>query len=175
MGATIPKVVDSCRHGFTWSCLSAGKGDPNGIGKVESIINSCNDSYACHMEEGKENMGHILNSCNGYRACEGAGTVMNIISSCNEKAACFKLGRNGAVRDVSESCNGSQACSNAVVSGMTKPLVNNCCNGYQACFDCTAGYSYNGNYYCLYGATAFSDQCYLTSEVRRHFFNIVLF
>jgi hypothetical protein len=169
MDATIPKVVNSC-HGHTWSCLSAGKGDPNGKGKVESIINSCNDDLACHILDGKENMGQIIDSCNGLQACKGVGTVTNIISSCNSHTACYKLGLNGAVGDVSESCNGFEACKNAVVSGVVKPLVNNCCNGDQACYVCTYGYfnSYDDVdvYICMTGATTFSDQCQLTSQVQ---------
>lgn len=190
--ATIPKVVNSC-HGRTWSCLNAGNKGNNG--KVGSIINSCNDEYACNMLNSESDdvsaVGHIIDSCNGFSACRHAGTAMNIKSSCNDGFACYELGRSGAIGDVLNSCNGDKACMNVVVevgSSVKPPLVNNCCNGDQACFvsndddddddyddDCFDdgcfhdGAAAVGGSTKVGGSSTLPDECKLTSAVSRQY------
>ena len=62
--ATIPVVINSCK-GSTWTCIHAGGED----GSVGNMINSCNGYRACEDLGDGGAVGNITNSCNGQRSC----------------------------------------------------------------------------------------------------------
>lgn len=149
--ANIPSVVKSCNG--KQACYYVG-GNSSAIGQVGRMENSCNWDYSCRFlggggfflyrggqisGPGKRDVGNVVNSCNGYTACEMAGenggSIGNITNSCNAPRACIRLGHpEGSVGHVTDSCNDVSACARVgAQNGGSIGNITKSCNAPDAC------------------------------------------
>ena len=117
------------------------------------VVNSCKGKrgYACFL---LGNVGNIVNSCQGYRACNamgrdqnniycpsGPGTVGEIRDSCIGDDACSWMSYDGGtVGNVINSCRAKKACQSVADQSFIPHLPNqgdivNLCNGYKCCYE----------------------------------------
>jgi len=112
--AVIPEVISSCKP---WGSQSDG------------------GERSCRYAGGPSgNVGKMVDSCMGYRACDGMGYnghVGNLTNSCHgvsdEFGDCTSLGRDsGSVGDVTSSCYGSETCRGLGQGGVVGLVTNSC-------------------------------------------------